>query len=113
MSDLQPGWLSRQYVDYVYMPGLLLVVGTAIVRKEWLPYSVAVAAAFGAYNIWSFRKSYAHQHRLVYTNIILALEIKRVLKPDTFQEFELQEKTIISHNVAMYAIPRASAQLFH
>ncbi|CEJ89281.1 Putative NADH-cytochrome b5 reductase 1 [[Torrubiella] hemipterigena] len=83
MSDLQPGWLSRQYIDYVYMPGLLLVVGTAIVRKEWLPYSVAVAAAFGAYNFWSF-------------------QIKRVLKPDTFQEFELQEKTIISHNVAIY-----------
>lgn len=28
-------------------------------------------------------------------------EIKKVLKPDTFQEFELQEKTVISHNVAM------------
>ena len=28
-------------------------------------------------------------------------EVKKVLKPDVFQEFELQEKTIISHNVAM------------
>jgi cytochrome-b5 reductase len=26
---------------------------------------------------------------------------KKALKPDIFQEFELKEKTIISHNVAM------------
>jgi hypothetical protein len=29
-------------------------------------------------------------------------EVRKVLKPDVFQEFELKEKTIISHNVAMY-----------
>lgn len=28
-------------------------------------------------------------------------EIKKILKPDVFQEFELQEKTVVSHNVAM------------
>ena len=28
--------------------------------------------------------------------------VKRVLKPTVFQDFELKEKTIISHNVAMY-----------
>ena len=28
-------------------------------------------------------------------------EPRTVLKPDSFQEFELKEKTIISHNVAM------------
>lgn len=28
-------------------------------------------------------------------------EPKKVLKPDAFQEFELKEKTIVSHNVAM------------
>jgi len=26
---------------------------------------------------------------------------KKVLQPDSFQEFELKEKTVISHNVAM------------
>lgn len=30
---------------------------------------------------------------------------KKVLKPDAFQEFELKEKTVVSHNVAMYAPP--------
>lgn len=29
------------------------------------------------------------------------VEPKKVLKPDAFQDFELKEKTIISHNVAM------------
>lgn len=29
-------------------------------------------------------------------------EPKKVLKPDVFQEFELKEKTVISHNVAIY-----------
>jgi cytochrome-b5 reductase len=33
--------------------------------------------------------------------IALSTEIKKVLKPDVFQEFPLQEKTVISHNVAM------------
>ena len=33
--------------------------------------------------------------------IVPPAELKKVLKPDVFQEFPLQEKTIISHNVAM------------
>ncbi|KAK7393984.1 NADH-cytochrome b5 reductase [Neonectria punicea] len=74
---------QRKYIDYVYMPALLLIVGTLIVKKEWTPYSALVALAFG---IWNFN----------------ALKIKKVLKPDVFQEFELEEKTVISHNVAIY-----------
>lgn len=57
MSEQPTGWFARQYVDYVYMPGLLLVVGTAIVKREWLPYSAAVAVAFGSYNFWAMRTS--------------------------------------------------------
>jgi cytochrome-b5 reductase len=30
-----------------------------------------------------------------------SIEVKKVLKPDVFQDFELEEKTIVSHNVAM------------
>ena len=38
---------------------------------------------------------------------------KKVLKPDAFQEFELKEKTIISHNVAIYrfALPTPTSIL--
>ncbi|KAI5465785.1 hypothetical protein BGZ63DRAFT_113617 [Mariannaea sp. PMI_226] len=74
---------QRKYVDYVYMPGLLLVVGTVIVKKEWTPYAALLAVVWGLYNF-------------------NAMQIKKVLKPDVFQEFELQEKTVISHNVAIY-----------
>ncbi|OAA33100.1 nitrate reductase [Moelleriella libera RCEF 2490] len=82
-SNAQASLLSRHYIDYVYVPGVLLVVGTLIVKKDWAPYSVVLAAALGAYNFWNF-------------------QVKKVLKPDTFQEFELEEKTVISHNVAIY-----------
>ncbi|KAJ2967639.1 hypothetical protein NQ176_g9564 [Zarea fungicola] len=73
---------ARHYIDYCYVPGILLVVGVAIVKVEWVIYAIPVAFLFGAYNFWNF-------------------QIKKVLKPDTFQEFELKEKTVISHNVAM------------
>ncbi|KAL2213642.1 nitrate reductase [Sarocladium strictum] len=76
-------FLSRQLIDYVYVPAALLVVGTLIVKREWTPYSVAIALAFGTYNFFQF-------------------QIKKVLKPDVFQDFELEEKTIVSHNVAIY-----------
>ena len=42
---------QRKYIDYVYVPALLLIVGTLIVKKEWTPYSALVALAFG---IWNF-----------------------------------------------------------
>ncbi|PHH72281.1 hypothetical protein CDD82_6046 [Ophiocordyceps australis] len=75
--------LSRHYIDYVYIPAFLLVIGTFLVKREWLLYSLIVALALGAYNFWNF-------------------QIKKVLKPDVFQEFELEEKTVISRNVAIY-----------
>jgi cytochrome-b5 reductase len=33
--------------------------------------------------------------------LIQNTEVKKVLKPAVFQEFELKEKTILSHNTAM------------
>lgn len=55
MSDVP--LLSRHYIDYVYVPGALLVVGTLIVKKEWALYSIALALTLGAYNFWNFRES--------------------------------------------------------
>jgi hypothetical protein len=34
--------------------------------------------------------------------------VQKVLKPDVFQNFELKEKTIVSHNVAMSVKPLSS-----
>ncbi|KAG7104053.1 NADH-cytochrome b5 reductase 1 like protein [Verticillium longisporum] len=74
---------SKKFVDGVYIPVVLMIVGTLIVKREWTPYTVLVALALGS---WKF----------------FSLKIKKVLKPDVYQEFELKEKTIISHNVAIY-----------
>lgn len=102
-ADTQNSWLARHYLDYVYIPAALLVLGTLIVKRDWAVYSALVALGLGAYNIWSFRESRSgplHQRRGSWLMNGRA-EIKKVLKPDVFQQFELQEKTVISHNVAM------------
>ncbi|KAH7162622.1 hypothetical protein B0J13DRAFT_669305 [Dactylonectria estremocensis] len=83
MASDDASLLQRKYIDYIYVPAALLIFGTLIVKRDWTPYSALLAIAFGIYNF-------------------NALKIKKVLKPDVFQEFELQEKTIISHNVAIY-----------
>ncbi|TVY45057.1 NADH-cytochrome b5 reductase, partial [Lachnellula occidentalis] len=75
--------LSKSYVDGVYIPSGLLVVGCLIVKREWVPYAVALALLLGGYKVFSNR-------------------VLKVLKPTEFQDFELKEKTIISHNVAIY-----------
>ncbi|KAL1889523.1 NADH-cytochrome b5 reductase [Ceratocystis pirilliformis] len=85
---------SRKYFDGVYIPMGLIVVGVYIIKKEWIPYAIALAVALGSYKFNS-------------------MQPKKVLKPDQFQEFELKEKTIISHNVAIYrfALPEPNSIL--
>ncbi|KAI5928395.1 NADH-cytochrome b5 reductase 1 [Camillea tinctor] len=89
-----PSLTSRQYFDGIYIPAGLLVFGTFIVKREWVPYAALLALALGA---WKYQSSLP----------------KKVLKPDTFQEFELKEKTVISHNVAIYrfSLPAPSSIL--
>ncbi|KAF2732618.1 ferredoxin reductase-like protein [Polyplosphaeria fusca] len=77
------GAFAPQYVNGVYIPSALLVVGVAIIKSEWLPYAVVLAAVLGGWKV------YANTSR-------------KVLKPNEFQEFELKEKTIITHNTAIY-----------
>ncbi|KAH8588927.1 hypothetical protein B0O99DRAFT_343028 [Bisporella sp. PMI_857] len=78
-------FLSKKYIDGVYIPSSLLVVGCLIVKREWTPFAALLAFVLGGYKIWS---SQAHP----------------VLKPTEFQNFELTEKTVISHNVAIYRL---------
>ncbi|KAF2787466.1 NADH-cytochrome b5 reductase 1 [Melanomma pulvis-pyrius CBS 109.77] len=75
--------LAPQFVHGIYIPTGLLIVGVAIVKKEWLPYAVALAVFLGG---WKFYNSGS----------------RKVLKPNEFQNFELKEKTILSHNTAIY-----------
>ncbi|KAH8805722.1 hypothetical protein F5884DRAFT_755283 [Xylogone sp. PMI_703] len=79
------GLFAKKYVDGIYIPSGLLIVGCLIVKSEWVPFAVLLALVLGGYKF-------------------LNSGPKKVLKPDQFQEFELKEKTIISHNVAIYRI---------
>ncbi|KAK3357734.1 hypothetical protein B0T25DRAFT_540025 [Lasiosphaeria hispida] len=91
MSD---SLLARKYFDGIYIPAGLLVFGTAIVKREWVVYAVLAAIALGSLKF--------------YNNLP-----KKVLRQDAFQDFELKEKTVISHNVAIYrfALPTPSSVL--
>jgi cytochrome-b5 reductase len=40
--------LARKYVDGIYIPLGLLVVGTAIVKREWTPYALVLGIILGA-----------------------------------------------------------------
>ena len=67
----------------LYIPAGLIVVGTAIVKTEWTHYAAALAAVLMAFKVYRGAS-------------------RTVLKEGrSWQEFELKEKTEISHNVAM------------
>jgi len=77
-------FLSKAYINGVYIPSGLILFGCAIVKRDWLPYAVVLTLMLGGLKVYSDQGP------------------KKILKPDAFQEFELTEKTIISHNVAIY-----------
>lgn len=91
--------LSRSYIDGVYIPSGLLVVGCLIVKREWAPYAVVLALLLGGWKVYSNSKCSAHIPQI--SMLTTYPGVKSVLKPAEFQNFELKEKTIISHNVAM------------
>jgi cytochrome-b5 reductase len=51
------GPLAPQYVHGVYIPSALLIVGVAIIKQEWLPYAVALAAVLGGVKVWRNSKT--------------------------------------------------------
>ncbi|KAF2743369.1 ferredoxin reductase-like protein [Sporormia fimetaria CBS 119925] len=80
---MSTGAFAPQYVHGVYIPSALLIVGVAIIKRDWVPYAVALAAVLGGWKVFSNTS-------------------RKVLKPMEFQNFELQEKTILTHNTAIY-----------
>jgi cytochrome-b5 reductase len=45
-------YLSKSYVNGVYLPSGLLLLGCAVTKVEWMPYAVLLAVAFGGFKIW-------------------------------------------------------------
>jgi hypothetical protein len=44
--------LAPQYLHGVYIPSALLLVGTYIVKSEWLPHALVVAILLGGWKIY-------------------------------------------------------------
>ncbi|KAL6910540.1 ferredoxin reductase-like protein [Trichoderma evansii] len=110
-AKIDQGAFERRFRDYIYIPAGLLIVGTMIVKIDWTPYAALLAVVLGTWNYFSFREWPLRFIRCICigTNALVT-EIKKVLKPDVFQEFPLQEKTVISHNVAIYRFKLPSQQ---
>jgi len=51
-------WASSENVNGIYIPSALIIVGTAIVKKEWLPYAAALAAVLSAWKVFSNSKGF-------------------------------------------------------
>lgn len=49
-------FLAPQYVNGVYIPWALLVVGTAIVKREWTPFAMVIGLLLGGWKIYNNRE---------------------------------------------------------
>ena len=49
------GIFSKQYVNFIYIPSALLLVGCAITKVEWLPYAAGLAIALGSWQFYDMR----------------------------------------------------------
>jgi cytochrome-b5 reductase len=47
--------LSRPYFDGVYIPAGLIVVGTFIMKREFVPYAALLAVALAGFKLWDMR----------------------------------------------------------
>ncbi|KAG8629888.1 hypothetical protein KVT40_001507 [Elsinoe batatas] len=79
----QTGPLAPQYINGVYIPSALLIVTTALIKIQYTPIAIALAACLAGYQVFANKS-------------------KTVLDPTTFQNFPLTEKTNLSHNTAVY-----------
>ena len=44
--------LAPEYLHGIYIPSALLLIGTTIVKREWLPFAALFAAAAGAWKVY-------------------------------------------------------------
>lgn len=74
-------------------------------KKDWLPYAAVVALMLGSWKVYNNRKSSSFDSGFPIVKMgadtLFTLGLRKCLKPDVYQEFNLKEKTILSHNVAM------------
>lgn len=101
----------------LYIPVGLLVVGVGVIDYNYIPHAVAVAVILGAFKV--FRGRGLHLSPPLFFSVAASLnaaidfssESRVILKPDVFQDFELAETTVVSHNVGMYGTRSFLSQL--
>lgn len=69
------------------MPSAIVLIGVGIVKKEWLQFATVIPLVLAALHYFG--------------NVKGTAVAPKALRPDTFQEFKLKEKTVVSPNVAM------------
>lgn len=106
VEDLVIPFTNKVYLDAIIIPAGLLVAGVYIVKPDYVLYAAAVTAALSAFKFkrmreWPSNGELTFDLGTLLTPLYLYVEPKKVLKPAEFQEFELTEKTVLSHNTAM------------
>jgi hypothetical protein len=84
-------------IDLIYPFALIILAGIAATKTEFLPYATGVVVLLLALN--SMRSSLQLIHEPT-ADGLEQLKLRKVLKPDVYQNFELAEKNVISHNTA-------------
>ena len=51
----QSGFFDKRYVNFIYIPSSLLLVGCVITKPEWLPYAAVLALALGSWQYHDMR----------------------------------------------------------
>ena len=52
-------YLAQPYVEGVYIPSGLLLVGCLIVKKEWTPFALLLAITLGGWKMWNMSEQSA------------------------------------------------------
>lgn len=63
-------FLSAQYINGVYLPSGILVVGAVLVKPEWVPYAVVISLLLAGYKVFSNSKRTAPLRRRSYMLLI-------------------------------------------
>jgi len=89
---MAPNPLSAQFVQFVYIPSAVLILGALLFKKDFLPLAIAATGILGGIQ---YVLNQGPSGPPPPTG-------RKVLIPDQFQEFPISEKTQISHNTAIY-----------
>lgn len=79
-------FLSENLIYGVYVPSALVVFGVGVAASDYLPYALLAPLILGSFQYFLGGGG---------TSSV-------ALKPDVYQEFRLENKKVLSHNVAIY-----------